>query len=46
VETEQGPGSRLIVTKGLSPGEKIITEGVQKVRPGQVVQATEVKLGV
>jgi membrane fusion protein (multidrug efflux system) len=46
VETEQGPGSRLIVTKGLSPGEKIITEGVQKVRPGQVVQAIEVKLGV
>ena len=46
VETEQGPGSRLIVTKGLSAGEKIITEGVQKVRPGQVVQPTEVKLGV
>ncbi len=46
VETEQGPGSRLIVTKGLSAGEKIITEGVQKVRPGQAVQATEVKLGV
>jgi hypothetical protein len=23
-------------------GEKVITQGVQKVRPGQVVQATEV----
>jgi membrane fusion protein (multidrug efflux system) len=46
VETEQGPGSRLLVTKGLSAGEKVITEGVQKVRPGQVVQPTEVKFGV
>jgi hypothetical protein len=35
----------LIVIKGLKAGEKVITEGVQKVRPGQVVQATEVKSG-
>jgi membrane fusion protein (multidrug efflux system) len=31
------------VLKGLTAGEKVITEGVQKVRPGQVVEATEVK---
>jgi membrane fusion protein (multidrug efflux system) len=43
VEVDQGPGAQLIVLKGLSAGEKVITEGVQKVRPGQVVQATEVK---
>ena len=36
-------GTRIAVTKGLKAGEKVITEGVQKVRPGQVVQATEVK---
>jgi hypothetical protein len=32
------------VTKGLKAGEKVITEGVQKVRPGDVVQMTEVKV--
>ena len=44
---ETGPllGTRLAVAKGLSAGEKVITEGVQKVRPGQIVQATEVKPG-
>jgi membrane fusion protein (multidrug efflux system) len=36
----------MIVTKGLTAGEKVIVEGMQKVRPGQVVQATEVKPGV
>jgi membrane fusion protein, multidrug efflux system len=46
IEADQGPGARMIVTKGLSPGEKVIVEGMQKVRPGQVVQATEVKPGV
>jgi membrane fusion protein (multidrug efflux system) len=45
VEAEQGPGSQMIVVKGLTAGEKVITDGVQKVRPGQVVQATEVKPG-
>jgi membrane fusion protein (multidrug efflux system) len=45
VEVEQGPGSQMIVVKGLTAGEKVITDGVQKVRPGQVVQATEVKPG-
>jgi membrane fusion protein (multidrug efflux system) len=46
IEAEQGPGARMIVTKGLSPGEKVIVDGVQKVRAGQVVQATEIKPGV
>ena len=30
-----------IVTQGLSGGERVIVEGLQKVRPGQVVSATE-----
>ena len=51
---EQGPGpphrdrcglrgTRIVVRKGLAAGERMITEGIQKVRPGQVVQAAEVK---
>jgi membrane fusion protein, multidrug efflux system len=43
VEVAQGAGQQLTVIKGLQAGEKVITEGVQKVRPGQVVQATEIK---
>jgi membrane fusion protein (multidrug efflux system) len=43
VEVAQGTGQNLTVTKGLQAGEKVITEGVQKVRPGQAVQATEIK---
>jgi membrane fusion protein, multidrug efflux system len=43
VEVTQGAGQSLTVTKGLQAGEKVITEGVQKVRPGQVVQTTEIK---
>ncbi|MFO1130536.1 MAG: efflux RND transporter periplasmic adaptor subunit [Hyphomicrobiales bacterium] len=31
------------IAKGLSAGDLVVTEGVQKVRPGQVVDATEVK---
>lgn len=43
VEVAAAPGAQVLVTKGLKAGEKVITEGMQKVRPGQVVQATEVK---
>jgi len=43
VEVAQGTGQQLTVTKGLQAGEKVITEGVQKVRPGQVVQAAEIR---
>jgi membrane fusion protein, multidrug efflux system len=46
VDIDQDVGVNAIVTKGLTAGEKVITEGVQKVRPGQVVQATEVKPGL
>src|SRR5262249_30560415 len=33
-------GRDVVVTQGLKVGELIIVEGVQKVRPGQVVSAT------
>jgi membrane fusion protein, multidrug efflux system len=35
-------GAHLVVRGGLAPGERVLTEGIQKVRPEQVVQPTEV----
>ncbi len=32
---------KIVVTKGLDEGESVITEGIQKVRPQQVVEPTE-----
>jgi membrane fusion protein (multidrug efflux system) len=41
-----GPrGTNMILRKGLTGDERVITEGIQRVRPGQVVTATEVKPG-
>ncbi len=40
IETGQQVGPDIVVTKGLAEGELVITEGVQKVLPGQVVSAT------
>ena len=45
IELGDGRGASTIVTKGLTAGERVITEGIQKVRPGQLVQATELKPG-
>lgn len=45
IETGAQRGAMVVVTKGLAAGERVIVEGIQKVRPGQVVQATEVKAG-
>jgi membrane fusion protein, multidrug efflux system len=36
---EQGP--EIVVQSGLEPGERVIVEGLQKVRPGQVVAPSE-----
>ncbi len=36
-------GADWIVTEGLQPGERIIVEGIQKVAPGEVVNAVEKK---
>jgi membrane fusion protein, multidrug efflux system len=39
-----GPrGTNMTLRKGLKPGELVITEGIQRIRPGQVVNATETK---
>ena len=40
-----GDGISMSIRKGLEEGERVITEGVQKVRPGQRVEASEVKPG-
>lgn len=39
VQAAQVLGDQWVVTGGLAAGERIIVEGLQKVRPGQVVQA-------
>jgi membrane fusion protein, multidrug efflux system len=41
VQIARGAGDRVTVQKGLSAGERVMTEGIQKVRPGQTVQANE-----
>lgn len=34
-------GAEMIVEQGLAEGDRVIVEGIQKVRPGSVVEATE-----
>ena len=41
VDTSVTHGARVVVRKGLTAGELVITQGIQRVRPGQVVQPTE-----
>ncbi|MEI8180631.1 efflux RND transporter periplasmic adaptor subunit [Aestuariivirga sp.] len=43
VELLRQDAGDVAIAKGLSAGDLVVTEGVQKVRPGQVVDATEVK---
>ena len=43
IELGEFVGMNVNVTKGLNVGETIVTEGIQRVRPGQVVQPNEVK---
>jgi membrane fusion protein (multidrug efflux system) len=40
IDVGDNQGANIAVTSGLKAGELVITEGVQKVRPGQVVTAT------
>lgn len=39
IETGQNQGADVAVVKGLQEGELVITDGIQKVRPGQTVNA-------
>jgi membrane fusion protein (multidrug efflux system) len=40
VQTGPNREADVIVTSGLGEGDKVIVDGIQKVRPGQIVQAT------
>ena len=41
-----GPrGTNMVLRKGLNVGERVVTEGIQRIRPGLVVNATEAKPG-
>jgi membrane fusion protein (multidrug efflux system) len=41
VEVDRAIGDRWLVTGGLAPGDRVIVEGLQKVRPGVPVRAVE-----
>jgi membrane fusion protein, multidrug efflux system len=45
VETAATRGANIVIRKGLAENELIVTEGIQRVRPGQVVAPAEVKPG-
>jgi membrane fusion protein (multidrug efflux system) len=40
IQTGASQGPKVAVTEGLKEGDLVISEGIQKVRPGQVVRAT------
>jgi membrane fusion protein (multidrug efflux system) len=42
VQTGQSLDGRVVIASGLNAGERVIVEGLQKVRPGQAVEATVV----
>jgi membrane fusion protein (multidrug efflux system) len=46
IEVGEQRGPRIIVTKGLTEGDRVITSGHQKVRPGIVVEPSEFKADV
>lgn len=42
VQTGEALDTEIAIVSGLKAGEKVIVDGIQKVRPGQVVNATEI----
>ena len=45
VETDVARGVNIVIRKGLAENELIVTEGIQRVRSGQIVAPTEAKPG-
>lgn len=41
----EGRGTEVVITTGLEANERVIVEGIQKVRPNQVVQVAEPSSG-
>jgi membrane fusion protein (multidrug efflux system) len=44
LDTQQSVGTSWLVDKGVADGDQLIVDGLQKIRDGQAVKATEVKL--
>jgi membrane fusion protein (multidrug efflux system) len=42
IQTSRAVGDKWVVTGGLAVGDKVIVDGLQKIRPGAAVHATEV----
>lgn len=45
LEVERAIGDRWLVTKGLAPGDRVIVDGLQKIRPGAPVKAVPFTTG-
>lgn len=45
VEIDVARGANIVIRKGLAENELIVTEGIQRVRPGQIVAPAEAKPG-
>ena len=43
VKTSDRVGNQWIIDEGLKPGERVVAEGVQKVRPGMTVRPEAVR---
>ncbi|RAT24486.1 efflux transporter periplasmic adaptor subunit, partial [Lonsdalea populi] len=43
ITTAQAIGDKWVVTSGIKPGDRVIVSGLQKIKPGMVVTAQEVK---
>jgi membrane fusion protein (multidrug efflux system) len=41
IAVDRAVGDKWLVTSGLAPGERVIVEGIQKVRPGASVKVVE-----
>jgi membrane fusion protein (multidrug efflux system) len=46
IQTGQAFAGNLVVQSGLEAGDRVIVEGIQKVRPGETVQVSVVPLGL
>ena len=44
IQTSQAVGDKWLVTGGLAPGDKVVVDGLQRIRPGVQVHASEVNL--
>lgn len=45
VDADRAIGNQWLVTKGLSPGDRVIVSGLQFVKPGDMVRVEQVRLG-